>query len=228
MRWTLFLVALVLGTALDLGTKHAAFERLPAYGQSYPLTSWFAFTHAENRGAAFGMFQGQHDFFMLVTIVALVAVTFFVHTAPRRSRAIPIVLGLILAGVAGNFWDRITHGFVRDFLDVHTPPAGALHDAFMSTLGRTVWPTFNVADVFITCGAAAMVLFFGREERAAAASGPAAPAAAAAPAGPSPASDGDGSPAPSLDDQASSSTETDGAGEPQPTGSALERARTEP
>ncbi|MBX3470055.1 MAG: signal peptidase II [Planctomycetes bacterium] len=165
MRWLLFLLALTLGTALDLGTKAVAFHHLPTYGQSQQVTSWFAFTHAQNRGAAFGMFQGQHDFFMVVTVVAIVAVTFFVHTAPRRARAIPIVLGLILAGVAGNFWDRVTHGFVRDFIDVHTPPAGALHDFFMATVGRTVWPTFNIADIFITCGAVAMVLFFGREEQ---------------------------------------------------------------
>lgn len=192
MRWILFLVALVLGTALDLGTKHVAFERLPRYGDSHAVTSWFAFTHAENRGAAFGMFQGQHDFFMLVTVVAFVAVPYFVHTAPRGSRASPIVLGLILAGVVGNFWDRITHGFVRDFLDVHTPPSGALHDFFMSTVGRTVWPTFNVADVFITCGAAAMVLFAGRDDASASKPepGPEASGTAAGPSAASPPADG--------------------------------------
>lgn len=220
MRWILFLLALVLGTALDLGTKHVAFERLPAYGQSYPVTSWFAFTHAENPGAAFGMFAGQHDFFMLVTIIAFVAVPYFVHTAPARSRGIPIVLGLILAGVVGNFWDRITFGVVRDFLDVHTPPSGALHDFFMSTLGKTVWPTFNVADVFITCGAAAMVLFFGREDAPAATKDPAAPGSGAA--GPTP-----GAPPPSSDEAKPAEgpgPATGDIGEPEPAGAAQERS----
>lgn len=176
MRWILFFVALVLGTALDLGTKQAAFNALPRYGATHPINEWFSFTHAVNRGAAFGMFQGQHDFFMLVTVVAFVAVPYFVHTSPKGSRAIPITLGLILSGVAGNFWDRIVHGHVRDFLDVHTPPTGAVHDLCMSVFGRDVWPTFNVADVFITCGAVAMVLFFGKAEQEAKKATPPAPA----------------------------------------------------
>lgn len=162
MRWILFVIALVLGTALDLGTKEIAFKHLPDYGQTYAVWSWFSFTHAENPGAAFGMFKGQHDFFMVVTVVALVAVPYFVHSAPAKSRAIPIVLGLILAGVIGNFYDRIVFGVVRDFLDVHAPP-GPIYNFLLKTIGRTVWPTFNVADVFITCGAVSMVIFFGRE-----------------------------------------------------------------
>lgn len=186
MRWILFFVALVLGTALDLGTKQAAFDALPRYAQTQPINEWFSFTHAVNRGAAFGMFQGQHDFFMLVTVVAFVAVPYFVHTSPRGSRAIPITLGLILSGVAGNFWDRIVHGHVRDFLDVHTPPTGAVHDLCMSVFGRDVWPTFNVADVFITCGAVAMVLFFGRAEQAKKSEPPAPTKGDGAPASPPP------------------------------------------
>lgn len=164
-RWVLFYVALVVGTVLDLGTKWWAFEALPHPRSSMPITSWFAFTHATNKGAAFGLFEGQFDFFMLVTLLALVAVPCFVHTAPRRSWGLPIVLGLILSGVIGNFWDRAIHGHVRDFLDVHTPPAGWLHDQCERLLGRTVWPTFNVADVFITGGALLMILVLGKDEK---------------------------------------------------------------
>jgi hypothetical protein len=110
---------------------------------------------------------------MVVTLFALVAVPYFVHAAPRRAKLLPVILGLILAGVIGNFADRVIFGIVRDFLDVHTPETGALHDFFRSTTGRTVWPTFNVADMFITGGAIAMVLFFGRGGEAAAATPPA-------------------------------------------------------
>lgn len=195
MRWILFLIALVLGTALDLGTKYAAFKALPDLRDTHAVNEWFSLTHAVNRGAAFGMFQGQHDFFMLVTVVAFVAVPYFVHTAPRASRAIPITLGLILSGVAGNFWDRIVHGHVRDFLDVHTPPTGAVHDLCMSVFGRDVWPTFNVADVFITCGAVAMVLFFGKAEQAKQTPPPSPKDAAVPPPAPPPATEAASAPA---------------------------------
>lgn len=167
-RWILFFVALVVGAVLDLGSKHWAFETLSQgpyklQGSSMPLSSFFAFTLATNKGAAFGMFWGRFEFFMAVTIVAMAGLPYFVHTAPRRAVALPVVLGLILSGVIGNFWDRIIHGHVRDFLDVHTPPSGALYDFFSRTVGSTVWPTFNVADIFITGGAILLVLVLGRD-----------------------------------------------------------------
>ena len=161
-RWGLFFVALVLGIALDLVSKHKAFVALPDHGDTTVLIEgWFSFTHAENRGAAFGLFEGRHTLFMIMTVLAFVGVPYFVHTAPARAWGLITTLGLILAGVIGNFWDRVVYGFVRDFLDVHTPPSGSVHDFFQSVAGSTVWPTFNVADVFITCGAISMVFLWG-------------------------------------------------------------------
>ena len=185
LRWIAFGAALVLGTALDLWSKGWAFEALPGPGDTRVVVEdWFSFTHATNRGAAFGLFQGQHTFFMVVSLMAFVAVPYFVHTSPRTRKGLLTagVLGLILAGVTGNFWDRVVHGFVRDFLDAHTPPTGSVHDLCERLFGRTVWPTFNVADVFITVGALVMVVFLGREEEP-----KKSPSTAPEPAAPSPA-----------------------------------------
>mgnify|MGYP001248209295 CR=1 FL=1 len=198
LRWIAFSLALVLGTALDLATKAWAFQALPdPMDTRVVIEGWFSFTHATNRGAAFGLFQGQHTFFMVVSLLAFVAVPYFVHTSPRNRRGLITagVLGLILAGVMGNFWDRVVHGFVRDFLDVHTPPAGTVHDLCERLFGRTVWPTFNVADIFITVGAISMVLFLGREEEKKPASEAAQPAPSqdAAPAPAAAGADGPGS-----------------------------------
>lgn len=192
-RWIVFAVALVLGTALDLWSKSWAFEVLPGPGDTrVVIEGWFSFTHATNRGAAFGLFQGQHTFFMVVSLMAFVAVPYFVHTSPRTRKGLLTagVLALILAGVLGNFWDRVVHGHVRDFLDAHTPASGAMHDLCERLFGRTVWPTFNVADVFITAGALAMVVFLGREEEPK----KAAQAAAPGPTAPAPAAEGAGAP----------------------------------
>lgn len=185
-RWVVFLLALLLGTTLDLLTKVIAFDALKAPGDTHVvIEGWFSYTHATNKGAAFGLFQGQHTFFMVVSILAFVAVPYFVHTTPRSTRGLitALVLGLILAGVTGNFWDRVVHGHVRDFLDVHTPDSGTAHDLCEKLFGRHVWPTFNVADVFITCGALALVVFLGKDERPAAkgAETPPVPAQEAAP-----------------------------------------------
>lgn len=163
-RWIVFAHALVLGVALDLVSKEVAFAHLPYPGASEPLNEWFAFTHARNEGAAFGLFQGEHTFFMCVTLLAFVGVPYFIHAARKRVLATATVLGFILAGVIGNFWDRMVFGYVRDFLDVHTPPAGTAHDLFQKITGKTIWPTFNVADMFITGGAFVIFLLLGRED----------------------------------------------------------------
>lgn len=160
-RWLLFLAALLVGASLDLGSKQWAFATLPGLGGSTDLTSFFAFTLATNQGGAFGLLRGRFDVFFAVAIVALAGLPYFVHSAPRRAVVLPLVVGLALAGVIGNFWDRAVHGHVRDFLDLH---AGARH-----------WPTFNVADVFINAGAAALVLVRGRESKPAPAVQAAAP-----------------------------------------------------
>lgn len=143
-RWLLFVLALAAGLALDLGSKGWAFAALRDAGGSTDLTSFFSFRLATNEGGAFGLLRGRFDVFFAVAVVALAGLPYFVHSAPPRAVALPLVVGLTLAGVIGNFWDRAVHGHVRDFLDLH---AGGHH-----------WPTFNVADVFINAGAVTLVL----------------------------------------------------------------------
>lgn len=158
LRWALFASALVCGLALDLGTKEWAFRALTHQGDSHVVNGYFAFTRATNPGAAFGLFAGQHTFFMLVTVVAFVAVPYFVHVARRAVAATAVVLGLVLSGVVGNFWDRVVHGEVRDFLDVHAPDGSGLASLCDRLFGSHVWPTFNVADMWITGGAIAILV----------------------------------------------------------------------
>ncbi|MGE0707377.1 MAG: signal peptidase II [Planctomycetota bacterium] len=164
-RWAILLSAFAVGLWLDIGSKELAFAHLPHDRDSIPVFSWFSWTHAENPGAAFGIFKNKHDFFMVVTLLAFVAVPYFVHVARSRVRLAALVFGLILAGVAGNFWDRMSGGVVRDFIDVHTPASGWLYDTSMRMFKTNIWPTFNVADIFITCGAAAALLFLGNTDQ---------------------------------------------------------------
>ncbi len=105
-RWIVFLTALLLGVALDLGTKAWAFSQLQSLGVSSKVNDWFSFSRAHNEGAAFSLFEGQQSFFMIVSLAAFVAVPYFVHVARERVVPTAIVLGLILAGVMGNFWEK--------------------------------------------------------------------------------------------------------------------------
>lgn len=180
MRWFLYVASALLGIVLDLGSKEWAFEYNPdlktAGHRIDVVATWFDIQLSVNQGAAWGMFWGRHTFFLVVSVIAFLAITYFVHTAPGGARRGPVILGLVFAGVFGNFWDRVNYGYVRDFLHCHTPDAGSAHDLVMKVFGHTEWPTFNIADMFICVGAGSLVLLFWREEKKAAAAKAAAPA----------------------------------------------------
>jgi signal peptidase II len=147
--WTAALVIIV----LDLITKLIAEATLLRTPGVSVLGDWFQLRLVYNPGAAFGLHLGPYSRWIFFTI-ALVAV-FVLH---RMSRTSPpgdwfrqLALGLVAGGAAGNLLDRIrsSRGVV-DFFDVGV---GALR-----------WPTFNVADIAVSCGAIALVISMWRED----------------------------------------------------------------
>ena len=103
----------------------------------------FHLTYAENRGAAFSMLEGQRWFFIVLTSVMLVviAVAFFKEFFKGIWGKTTLVF--IFAGAVGNFIDRVWLGFVVDMFDFR------LID----------FPIFNVADIFLTVGAAMGIIY---------------------------------------------------------------------
>ena len=116
MRWAIFVAAAVIGLTLDLGTKTWAFAQESLwhpYAHIPVVEGWFDIALSKNPGAAWGLLAGRHTFFLIISVAAFLAITYFVHTAPKTSKLGPIVLGLVLAGVSGNFYDRCAEGVVR-------------------------------------------------------------------------------------------------------------------
>jgi signal peptidase II len=101
--------------------------------------------HAQNRGAAFSLFQGGSIFFLLVSVLSLGMVAYFHRSLRGRSPWVHLVLGIILGGTLGNFVDRLRQGYVTDWLSIG--------------FGEARWPTFNVADSSIVVGIGALVLY---------------------------------------------------------------------
>ncbi|MDF1665556.1 MAG: signal peptidase II [Planctomycetota bacterium] len=164
-HWIIFIVVGIISLIADLGTKHWAFNisglKQNTNGTRDMMTvipDWFDFTLAMNTGAAFSMFRGKFTFFMIISVVAFLTLIYFVHVCKKDSFFQPVILGLIFAGVAGNFWDRVVYEGVRDFISFHTPPDGFL---FFS---HYEYPTFNVADIWICVGAITMAFFFWKNE----------------------------------------------------------------
>lgn len=121
-------------------------------GQSIPLIQNFLnLTYVRNRGAAWGIFYGQH-WLLLSVAVAVVIMIFYYHFNLSKKDVIQLGLGLILGGSLGNTLDRMTRGYVVDFIDL------------------LIWPVFNFADMMINLGVFIVFLrlFFSKEEKNAA------------------------------------------------------------
>jgi signal peptidase II len=129
----------LLGLAADLWTKAAVFSSL-RLGQTLPiLNDILSFRPALNDGAAFGIASGRQPLLVGVSLVAVAAIAVVFLVGGIRRRIGQVALGLFVAGVCGNLWDRLFNtGCVRDFVvvDLGYWPAHP-------------WNTFNVADALL-------------------------------------------------------------------------------
>ncbi len=160
--------------ALDLVTKQLA-ERLLVRSTGWPVFGeWFQLRLVYNPGAAFGLDLGAQSrwIFMAVAVVAVIALYRMSRSAAPGDWFRQLALGLVTGGAMGNLVDRIrsSQGVV-DFLDLG--------------VGTWRWPTFNVADMAVSCGAVALAISLWREdarkERERTAEAPSPPAPVGAP-----------------------------------------------
>jgi len=169
-RLPVFLLLAALGCGIDLWTKHWMF-RQPDLSRGDVRWVWepnAGFQLSLNEGALFGMGQGQVLLFALVSVAAALGlpIWLFVSHAARDWR-LTVVLGLILAGILGNLYDRLGwHGLQwADFRMDRNGPVYAVRDFLLlawrwspDPQQRLVWPNFNIADALLVCGSAALVL----------------------------------------------------------------------
>ncbi|MGI6404355.1 MAG: signal peptidase II [Oscillospiraceae bacterium] len=97
----------------------------------------FYFTYVENRGAAFGLFQGGTRILGIISLVVLLILLYYLLSNRVKESVLIWGLSLILAGGFGNLIDRFYRGFVVDYLD------------FSALFG---FPVFNFADCCVVCG----------------------------------------------------------------------------
>jgi signal peptidase II len=166
----LFLLTMGLGLTLDLWSKSYAWRTLAA-GEPWRdtgghlriasdtaefLPGWLHFKVTVNEGAVFGLGQGNQTLFAVVSAAAIGFLCYLFATSGRRW-FYQVVLGMLLAGVLGNLYDRMTFRYVRDMLYIFP-------DRYL--FGREVFPwIFNVADTLLCAGVGLMVIysFFAQE-----------------------------------------------------------------
>jgi signal peptidase II len=139
-------VALVLDQALKLWLLYV-FDI--AHRGAMRVTPFFDLVLAWNVGISFGWFQ--NDSFVaqivLTAIKAIAVIVLALWMAWSRTLLATIALGLIIGGAIGNAIDRLAYGAVVDFALFHVEIAGNTYN----------WYVFNLADVAIVAGVAALL-----------------------------------------------------------------------
>ena len=136
VKYIIFLFCSAVLIFVDQLTKQLVTEHLSGGNKIIVIPNIFEMFYLENRGAAFGILQGQRELFFVITIVVLIGLLIFLYKIPFNKKYMPlfIVLMLIFSGAIGNFIERVTKGYVVDFL--YFKPIN--------------FPLFNVADSYIT------------------------------------------------------------------------------
>jgi signal peptidase II len=151
----LFFGTAIVGIGLDLWTKSLAVEHLKDAPEVRVIPNWLHFTYTENRGAVFGVGQGKQLLFITVSIGAIAFLShLFAHSGTRRFYQ--FLLGMLMAGVIGNMYDRIVYGYVRDMIHalpgIHWPDFIARQlPGHLASAGVFPW-IFNLADSLLCVG----------------------------------------------------------------------------
>ena len=100
------------------------------------------FTLVHNAGAAFGMGQGNGLVFIIIALVICTVIVIWLAAVKRHHPIEVASLALIMAGGIGNLIDRVTTGYVVDFIQFN----------FID------FPVFNIADICVTCGVVVFIV----------------------------------------------------------------------
>lgn len=120
-----------------------------ALGESLLEVGFFRLSHIHNTGSSFGLFQNQNLILTIVAIVGVCIILFLIFFIRHRIEILNTTIGklslaLILGGTMGNLINRLSFGYVIDFIDFN------------------YWPAFNIADSALVVGSILLAYSFIR------------------------------------------------------------------
>ena len=140
----IFSIALLI-VLLDQLTKFLIKQNFQL-NESVPIiNNVFHMTYITNTGSAFGLFRGFNVFFVMFSVIVIIAVFYYIEKIKNNERMLQLSAGLLLGGTIGNLIDRLFHGFVIDFLDFR------------------VWPVFNIADSAVTISVIFLIILLWKK-----------------------------------------------------------------
>lgn len=114
-------------------------------GESYDVIEGvFSITYIENKGAAFGLGEGNAFIFVLMAIIVSVVMIYY-YKGQEKNFWLSLGVSLILSGAWGNLIDRVMKGSVTDMFNFH------------------IWPVFNIADIAVCLGCFFFILYIFKE-----------------------------------------------------------------
>lgn len=148
-----FLLIFALIIILDQVTKIIIKANVALYERIVVIKGFFVITHVRNSGAIWGILSDHSSqaVFLIITglsIAALVLVFYYFFKLQAHCTLELLSLSFIIGGALGNIIDRLTQGYVVDFLDMF--------------IKKYHWPTYNVADSFITIGVIVFIIAIWR------------------------------------------------------------------
>ena len=142
-RWLLYSLPVVISVVLDQIVKLLVVDRIGLGMEEDAIPGLFHLTYVQNTGAAFSSFQGMRWVFVGIFVLLTVALLFEYFKKPMPFTGFErFCLAAIYGGALGNVIDRVRLGYVIDMISVD----------FMD------FPVFNVADCFICCGCALLLV----------------------------------------------------------------------
>lgn len=157
LKYLLLFILAGVTIVLDQLTKALVLEKFRLGETVSVILNYFNITYVQNKGAAFGMLAQANPafrvpFFVIVPLAALFSIGYIFRKIPDQDRKLAVALSLVIGGAIGNLIDRITLGYVVDFLDFHWQ--WGYH-----------FPAFNIADSAICVGVGLVILdLFAPEE----------------------------------------------------------------
>jgi signal peptidase II len=143
-------IAALIVLVLDQATKlWLLFVFDIAHRGGVEVTPFFDLVLAWNVGISFGWLQSENQLaqIALMAIKAIAVIVLAIWMARSRTLVATVALGLIIGGAIGNAIDRFAYGAVLDFALFHIQVGGKTFN----------WYVFNLADVAIVAGVAALL-----------------------------------------------------------------------
>lgn len=140
-KWYFFIISIII--LFDQASKYVIRANFNLYEQVDIIKGFFKIMYIRNSGVVWGLFSENRNHLVpliisILSIAALLTVLYIFAKTSKTCRLELVSLSFIIGGAIGNISDRFILGYVVDFIDIYIK---SYH-----------WPTFNIADSFISIG----------------------------------------------------------------------------